>query len=73
MNQAVNTFENKIMEKGGEDQNNIKKYMLSDMKGPDALQQFGQDNSEQNFEITNKLIHYRQEVIGQSIGGLNIY
>ena len=28
---------------------------------------------DQNFEIINKFIHYRQEVIGQSICGLNIY
>ena len=75
MNQTVNTFENKIMgdQQNNEDQNNIKKYMLSDMTGDEALQRFGQSNSELNFEITNKHIHYRQEVIGQSIGGLNIY
>ena len=31
------------------------------------------DDETRNFEITNRKIHYRQEVIAQSMGGLNIY
>ena len=30
-------------------------------------------DSANNFEITNKTIKYRQEVLGQSICGLNLY
>ena len=26
-----------------------------------------------NFEIVNKFLHYRQEVVGQSMCGLNLY
>ena len=31
------------------------------------------EDDTKNFEITNRKIHYRQEVIAQSMGGLNIY
>ena len=32
-----------------------------------------QSSEQNNFEITTKYLLYKQEVIAQSIGGLNIY
>ena len=45
--------------------------------GPKAVrEEFSLDKNnarDLNFEIVNKHLHYRQEVVGQSMCGLNLY
>jgi len=59
-------LENKTtqFEKQVKNNDNIQKYFEEDQP---------QDKDESNYEIRNKYLLYRQEVIAQSIGGLNIY
>ena len=45
---------------------------IDEMKS-EAQNKNGGRNNGLSFEITNSKIQYRQEIIGQSIGGLNIY
>lgn len=50
----------------------MKELILKETNDPAVLKKFGQ-NGDKSFEITNKMIHFRQEVIAQSIGGLDVF
>mmetsp|Transcript_5071 Transcript_5071/g.7669 ORF Transcript_5071/g.7669 Transcript_5071/m.7669 type:complete len:89 (+) Transcript_5071:2658-2924(+) len=65
MNSKTNQFENQMMK---ENTGAFKDLFKAKRNGQSSVL-----SSPDNFEITTQYLYYRQEILAQSIGGLNIY